>query len=386
MAETVVIAGALAQKPGEGGHSWVPLQYALGFRRLGWNVLFVDVLQPDAAVDAAGRPCSVESSINLQYFLNVMRRFDLSDDFALICDGGARFIGRSREDVLACTRSAAFLLNIMGFVTRDDILGAASRRVFLDIDPGFGQMWRELGLADIFRGHDDFLTVGGNLGRPGCSIPTCGLSWIPTPPPVCCERWPVSEASIPARFTSVASWRGRFGPIEYHGRTFGLRVHEFRKFLDLPHRSGHEFQVALRIDAGDARDRTALADHDWDLIDPSEVAGDPWAYQAYIAGSNAEFSVAKNMYVATRSGWLSDRSVCYLASGKPVLTQDTGIGDVYPTGEGLLTFSTMEEAIDGVEELSGNYQRHARAARALAERHFDARLVVQRILRTLGLA
>ena len=383
---TIVIAGSLAQKAGHGGHTWVFLQYLLGFKRLGWDVLFIDRLEPEMCVDDADRPCPFEQSSNLRYFLEVMERFGLRDNFTLISDRGERFAGLSRPEVLKRTRSSAFLLNVMGFLTDEEILGHAPRRVFLDIDPGFGQMWHDLRLADVFRGHDDFVTIGENIGAPTCEIPTCGLKWITTPQPVVLDHWrPCSEISDQL-FTSIASWRGPYGPLEYRGKIYGLRVHEFRKFVSLPRLSNRQFQLALDIHPAETDDLALLEANGWSLVDPSVVAGDPWSYRAYVQGSRAEFMVAKNMYVQTSSGWFSDRSICYLASGKPVLAQDTGLQGLYPTGEGLITFTTLEEALAGVEELSGDYARHAYAARALAENHFDSDKVLSRLLDELSVA
>jgi len=386
MAETIVIAGSVAQKPGKGGHTWVFLQYLLGFKRLGWDVLFLDRLEPGMCVDSSGQTCDVDRSINLRYFREVMERFGLGEQYALLCDGGKRFIGLSRPQVLERVKRSAFLLNVMGFLADEEILGCAPRRVFLDIDPGFGQMWHDLKLHDPFRGHDDHVTIGENISRPGCTIPTCGLEWITTPQPVVLDWWPPAAAAQGQAFTSIASWRGAYGPVEYQGKNYGLRVHEFRKFAPLPRRSGQPFQLALDIHSSDDKDRALLSDNGWSLVDPKIVAGDPWAYQAYIRGSRAEFLVAKNMYVETNSGWISDRSLCYLASGKPVLAQDTGLGDLYPTGAGLLTYRTLDEALACVEEVCRNYAHHARAARGLAEDYFDSDKVLGRLLTKLSVA
>lgn len=383
MRGTIVIAGSLAQKPRYGGHTWVFLQYLLGFKRLGWNVLFLDRLDPGVCVDAADRPCSPEDSLNLGYLRSVMERFGLGESYAVDC-GGEQFVGLSRRHVVERTRSACFLLNVMGFLKDEEILALAPRRVFLDIDPGFGQMWRELGLHDLFAGHDDFVTIGENIGRPGCAIPTCGLPWLATPQPVVLEHWP--PVSGGRKFTSVASWRGAFGPVEYKGKTYGLRVHEFRKFASLPRLCGQSFQLALDIHPNEGKDLELLRSNGWSLAEPVVAAGNPWTYQTFIRGSLAEFMVAKNMYVQTGSGWLSDRSLCYLASGKPVLAQDTGLKGLYPTAEGLLTFTTLEEAVAGVEEIARNHTRHARAARTLAEDYFDSDKVLSRLLARLGVA
>ena len=272
------------------------------------------------------------------------------------------------------------VLSVMGCLPACN--GHTGMRVFLDIDPGYPQMWRELGLADMFAGHDTLATVGGNIGRAGCRIPTCGLGWVTTAPPVSLTDWPAVPGG--RTFTTVAKWRNPYGTVTFDGRTYGSRVHEFRKFMELPRLVGAEFELALDIDGTEVSDLEALERNGWRLVDPVTVAGTPERYRDYIQGSGAEFCVAQNMYVATRSGWLSDRSVCYLASGKPVLAQDTGFSADYPVGEGLIAFSTLEEAAAGVAEISEHYEGHSHAARALAEEYFDAATVVGRLLTTLG--
>src|SRR5262249_24329831 len=179
---------------------------------------------------------------------------------------------------------------------------------------------------------------------------------------------------------------GVYGRVEYRGEVYGLRVHESRRFAALPRRTGRPFRLALDIHTADAKDLEMLRSNGWALEDPQAVAGDPWAYQAYVRGSRAEFMVAKNMYVRSRSGWFSDRSICYLASGKPVVTQDPGLADQCPTGEGLPPFSTPEEAAAAVEKVWADYDRHARVARAIAEAHFDSDKVLGRLLDRLGAA
>jgi hypothetical protein len=385
-ARKIVIAGSVAQRPREGGHTWVFLQYLLGFRRLGWEVLFIDWLDPAMCSDAARQPCAIDDSLNLTRFLEVMHRFGLGDSFALLCRGESREIGRSRGEVIEFTRNAACLINIMGFLNDEEILASAQRRVFLDIDPGFPQMWKELGLTDLFRGHDDFVTIGENIGRSDGEIPTCGFKWITTPQPVVLEEWPPQAERAGARFTAIATWRGAYGPVEYNGKTYGLRVHEFRKFIELPARSGRKFELALDIHSAETADLQRLRDNGWQLVDPKLAASDPWAYRTYLQSSYAELMIAKNMYVATRSGWFSDRSICYLACGRPVLAQDTGFSQNYPVGRGLVSFNTFDEAVAGVHEISQNYDMHQREARNLAETYFDSKVVLTRLLEKLRLA
>jgi hypothetical protein len=385
MLPTVLIAGSLAQSARVGGLTWCFLQLLLGFRRLGWEVLFLDRLESEMCVDDAGRPAALEKSANLRYFLRVMKDFGLEDSFSLSYNRGERVVGLPRRRVLERAAEAELLLNVMGYLDDEEILGRVRRRVFLDIDPGFSQMWRDLGLHDAFRGHDDFVTLGRNIGRPDCAIPTCGLKWLTMPQPVVLEHWPAQPLPSDGAFTSIGAWRGPNGPIEYKGTTYGLRVHEFRKFITLPGRCpGSRFEMALDIHPGDARDIELLRANGWSLVDPKAVAGGPAEYRAYIAGSRAEFMVPKQMYVDANSGLLSDRSVYYLASGRPVLARDTGIRRLYPTGEGLLTFSTLEEAAAGVEAINRDYPRHARAAREIALEYFDSDRVLTKLLDDLG--
>ena len=382
----IVLAGSLAQKPHRGGHTWQFLQYLLGLRRLGWNVLFVDRLEPDMCLDEHGRPCPVERSVSLSYFSEVMSRFGLSDAYSLIYNHGEKVFGQPRSRVLEHTKHSALLLNVMGFLDDEEILGCAPRRVFLDTDPGFDQMWQALGLANLLDGYDDHVTIAENIGEPGCAIPTCGLNWIRWRQPVVLEEWSPDDRRHDGSFTTIASWRGPYGPIEYEGKTYGLKVHEFRKFVGLPALTGESFEIALNIHAAEAQDLELLKRNRWQLADPEVAAADPWVYRDYIGRSKAEFMAAKGIYVDTWSGWFSERSICYLATGKPVVAQDTGLAPHYPIGEGLLTFSTIEEAAAAVEEVSGNYDHHAAAARELAVEYFDSDKVLGQLLSALGVA
>jgi hypothetical protein len=381
----IVYAGALAQLPRQGGLTWLHLQYLLGLRRLGYSVLFVDRLTAPMCVDDSGRSAPLDDSLNLRYFLEVMEQFGLSDAFSLSFNRGERTIGWPRERVLQRVGEAALLFNVMGYLDDEEVLGRSRRRVFIDIDPGFGQMWRELGLHDAFRGHDDFVTLGRNIGRPDCSIPGCGLRWITMPQPVVLEHWPAQPPRPGGAFTSIGAWRGPNGPIEFRGRTFGLRCHEFRKFVALPARCPtSSFEMAFDIHPDDAKDIELLRNNGWSLVGPMQVAGGPAAYRDFIANSKAEFMVPKQMYVDTRSGLLSDRSAYYLASARPVLARDTGLGRLYPTGEGLLTFTNLDEAAAGIEAINSDYERHARRAREIAVEHFDSDKVLAQLLTDLG--
>src|SRR5581483_453878 len=197
-------------------------------------------------------------------------------------------------------------------------------RAYLDLDPGFNQVWSATGEDAGLDGHTHFVTVGQAIGSPECPVPTCGRSWIGTLPPVVLREWPAATWP-PARdaFTTVGHWRS-YGPVEYEGIRYGQRVHSFRELMELPRRGSARFEVALGIHPDERRDIEALEAHGWQLIDPMTVAPTPDRYREFVQGSKAEIGIAKGGYVASRCGWFSDRSAAYLASGRPVVAQDTG--------------------------------------------------------------
>jgi hypothetical protein len=373
MPESIVIGAALAHRAGYGGHAWALLQYVLGFQKLGFDVMVVDRLEPGMVADG-------QEDAALAHLRGLLEPEGVQ--FCVLGAEGQQIAGLTRAEALEKMRSARFLLNIMGFIQDQELLAEVPRRVFLDIDPGFGQLWKELGLADIFEGHDAFVTVGRNVGTDGCGVPTCGLSWVTIPHPVVLDRCPVVDGG--SDFTSIGSWRGPYDAIDYEGRKLALRAHEFRKLVALPTRVETRFRVALEIDPSDETDLALLRESGWVLVDPRGVASDPLSYLRFVQGSLAELTVAKGIYVELRTGWLGDRTVCYLASGKPALVQDTGLGDHYPLGEGLLAFSTLAEAVEGADRILADSQRHARAARHLAETQFDSNLVLARLVEEVG--
>jgi hypothetical protein len=369
----VVVSGALANKATNGGEAWVRLSYVLGFRRLGFDVTFVEQIDHDACTEAAYR-----------YFDDVISEFGLVGSAALVDEHGQPVSGLPQGELLAIAEEADLLVNVSGNLRAEPLLARFRRRAFVDIDPGFTQFWQATGLnGACLRGHDVYFTIGENIGHPECPIPTCGIDWQPTRPPVVLGEWPTARSAFD-RFTTVGSWRGPYGPVEFEGRTYGLKAHEFRKFVDLPMRAGHNFELALAIDPADIRDRELLESHGWRLVDPRALAGTPESFRDYVQSSGAEFSVAQGIYVDTESGWFSDRTVRYLASGKPALVQDTGFSRNLPAGEGLIAFNTLEEAVAGAKRIASDYEAHCAAAGELAQEYFDSDAVLSRLLETAG--
>lgn len=388
MKTKVIVSGAIANKSGNGGATWTRLSWALGLRRLGFDVYFVEQIDRAGCVDAAGRAASFSESANLAYFQRVTEEFGLAGSAALIDAEGEQTAGRSLADLTAIAADAAGLINITGHLTLPVLRRQVRRAVYVDLDPGFTQYWHAAGnFGPRLANHDFYFTVGENIGRPSCSIPTGEIHWRPTRQPVVLADWPFRDEPTGCRFTTIASWRGPYGPIEHAGTTFGLKVHEFRKLIDLPRLAGSaSFEIALDIHPSDERDRLALQDHGWRIADPRRVAGDPDAFRRYVQSSGAEFSAAQGIYVATGSGWFSDRTVRYLASGRPALVQDTGFSRNYPVGEGLMAFRNLEEAVSAVRRLAADPERHGRAARALAEAYFDSNLVLGQMIEEIGIA
>jgi hypothetical protein len=375
-----VIAGSVAQGSRYGGHVWVFLQYLLGLRRLGFEVLLIDRVEPQMF----GEPTLPDGgeAAALHRLVDVLERHGLGDCFAVLDATGESIAGVSRAEAIARTRRSEFLLNVMGFLSDPELLAAAERRVFLDIDPGFPQMWWALGLADVFAGHERFATVGALVGSASCSVPECGIAWIHTRPPVVLELWPAAPApSVPERrFLSIGAWRGPFAPIDFEGATYGLRVHEFRGLAALPRRTGARFDAALDIDPADDADAELLRDAGWRLLDRDRSTRDPLVYRELLARSGAELMVAKGIYARSRGGWFSDRSACFLASGRPVLALDTGFSEVLPVGRGLLAFDSLESAVEGARAIMDDYDDHALRAREIAEEWFDSDLVLSQLV------
>lgn len=368
----ILLAGMVAGDPRQGGASWAVLQYVAGLRSLGHEVLLVEPVAV-GQLEPGGPVASYFERLPL-----------LEGRAALLGRGSRETLGVPYAELERFAAGADLLLNVSGMLRDERLLEPIGVRAFLDLDPGFNQVWEETGSAMGMGLHTDFVSVGQQLGRPGCPIPDCGREWVGTLPPVALEHWP-AEAAPPRRdaFTSVGHWRS-YGSIEHGGRRYGQRAHSLRELFELPRRTGARFELALGIHPDESADLEALRANGWVLLDPDEVAGDPAAYAEFVRGSKAELAVAKSGYVVSGSGWFSDRSACYLASGRPVVAQDTGFGEFLPSGEGLLAFATVEEAAAAVEAVEADLGRHGAAARAIAEEHLDARKVLTRLLDRLG--
>ena len=355
----IVVAGMVSDVPAQGGASWAVLQYVLGLRRLGHEVVLIEPVR------------SLERSA--QYFRRLARTFALD---AILLE---RDSGNSIELTRRQTDGADLLLNLSGVLSDP---AAADLAVYVDLDPGFTQAWHTQGIDMGFDRHDRFVTVGRSIGQTTCPIPDCGRTWLTIPQPIVLDHWPYAPRVQHRAATSVGHWRS-YGSLVHDGIHYGQRAHATRELIRLPELSNVQVLLALGIDPGEADDLAALRRHGWRLTDPAQVASTPSAYRSFVQGSLLELGIAKHGYVASGSGWFSDRSVCYLASGRPVVAQDTGFSSWLPTGAGLLSFRTAAEAASALDEVAGDYERHRRAARTLAEDVFDSDRVLGDLLACL---
>jgi hypothetical protein len=382
-----IVGGAIANKPRNGGESWVRLSWILGLRRLGFEVYFIEVLDTSTCIDEVGYPAPFSGSANEAQLERVVAEFGLQGTVALLDARGERLHGLDASELEGIFGEAEVLFDLSGHLGKLALAASARRRVYVDLDPAFTQAWHaDPALRFTLSGYDGYATVGLNVGTPAWPIPLAGVEWIPTLPPVLLDEWLCKPlAHSPYRFTTVATWRSPFGAISIGGRTLALKHHEFRRLIDLPREvSGAEFELALDIHPADGGDLEALRANGWSVVAPALVAATPSSFRDYVRASDAEFSVAQPAYVETASGWFSDRTAAYLAAGRPALIQDTGIGTSLPLGEGLLTFSTLGEAAEHARRLLAEPLAHAEAARRFAEEHLDSDVVLGRLLQALG--
>jgi len=384
MPQRVMIGGALAHHPlGGAGNAWAFLQYVLGFRRLGFDTYYVEHIAADKCIDDDWRPVAFEHSANARFFDTIMQRFDLSGHMALLEWNAGGHVGLTHADVEHLAQDTDLLINLSGRFHLETVLARVRRRLYLDLDPGFVQIWQaQYGVDMNFRGHDVFATVGLNLGAADCPLPTCGLQWHPTLPPVVLSEW-TGDGSPGTTYSTVADWRG-YSPVQWNGVWYGQKAEEFVRILDLPHHLDVPLELCLAIHP-DEPERAGLVDHGWQLVSPREHAATVDTYRRYILGSRGELSAVKHGYAAGRTGWFSDRSACYLAAGRPVVIQETGVSKYLPTDMGFLTFSDRTGAVEAIKRVERDYAGHRAAATAFARQHLDSDRVLTRLAALAGI-
>jgi len=370
---TAVLGMAVGQRVGAAGHARLATDWLIGLRAIGLRPLLIDWIDP--AWGDAGPAVA--------WIARIMDEAGLADAWTVLSPEGV--LGGLDAARVADHVRGAVVIDVMGYLADrvGPVLDGAAARAYLDIDPGFGQLWTALGWTEPRTGYDAWLTVGLAAGTSRWQVPDDGHPWVPLPPPVDLARW--QTADVPSGpITTVATWRGPYDPIEWNGRRLGLRAHAMRPLVELASRHPGPFELVLDIDPADRADRDRLEGAGWRLHTP-ELVATPDAYRAFITGSRAELCVAKELYQALGTGWFSDRSACYLAAGRPVLMSDTGVGEGLPVGEGLLTFADLDDALAALGAIDADPAAHAEAARAIARDHLDAALVARRAVEvTLG--
>jgi hypothetical protein len=383
MKPVAVVAGYFVGNP-LGGHVLSILHWLAGLRDLGYEVVFVEDFEWS---NLCWNPVTNERTDDPSYGISQLKAHLATLGLHEWCyvDGRGTYHGMEKGELARRCREAAFLLNLWTVTWLDEFEDCGTR-IFIDTDPGFTQFAMLPVPATSTRGYaspldyDHVFSYGTRIGEPDCPIPTHGLTWLPTRPPVSLDLLPARYTPDAKLFTTVMSWVVR-APIVYDGVEYGQKDVEFLRIIDLPSRVGPVFELAL---AGHAAPREELLAAGWRIADPSLVTATPWTYRDYIAQSRGEFSVAVNLEVRGRTGWFSDRTAAYLASGKPVVVQDTGFSDTLPCGDGLLAFDGLDDAVEAVQRISSDYEHHCRAAREIAEKYFDARTVIGDILQASG--
>lgn len=374
----ILVYGYIVRGP-LGGLVWHHLQYVIGLLRLGHDVYFLeDGDDYPSCYDPSKGITSFDPSFGLSFIALVFEQLGMTERWAYFDTHTTTWFGPAAGGVADLLGSADVLLNVSGVNPLRDGCAAVPVRVLIDTDPVFTQI-RHLQDPDARKravDHTHFLSFGESVGTPGCLIPDDGLPWRPTRQPVVMDLWPRTPPCAEAPFTTVMQWDS-YASREYCGRSYGMKSASFEPYLDLPTRCGASLELAL---GSRSAPRKILGAHGWRLRDPLEVTTTPWTYRAYLQGSKAEFSVAKQGYVLAKSGWFSERSACYLASGRPVLVQDTGFSAWLPTGSGLLVFRTPGEALAGIDQIEDRLAEHCRAARDLAETYFAASTVLGEML------
>jgi hypothetical protein len=373
----IVVSGYVVRSP-LGGQSWHYVQYLAGLARLGHEVFYVeDFGWPESCYVTASDEMTSDPTFGIRFLEGRLREFGLDGGWCYLAEDG-RAHGASREELLDVCRRADLYLNI-GNINAIPETAACRRRALVDGDPVFTQL-RLHGMEADFDSYDVLFTYGENIGREGCLIATGGLDWVATRQPIVLELWPVAEPDGRAPFTTVMNWDA-YGELEHDGIVYGHKSREFVPFFSLPAKVDEPMELAVDLPQDVER---RLVAGGWRIVDPGPITSTACAYAEYIRHSRAEFSVAKHAYVVTRSGWFSERSAAYLASGRPVVLQDTGFSENLPVGDGLLTFTTYDDAVGAIAEVGGAYGSHARAARRIAEEHFGSDKVLTELLDAAG--
>ncbi len=383
----LIVLGMMGQAP-FAGVAWQVLQYVEGFRRLGHDAYYVE--------DTGGWPYDPDQNMvtddcryTVAYIARMMAWCGLPDRWAYRAPGGT-LSGLSEAQLADRLARADVLVNLTGSTVLGDEHRRVPVRIYLETDPVLPQIEIAKGqqfTIDLLSAHTHHFTYGENFGAPDCGVPIGRFVYHPTRPPVVLDWWATDtrrQTAPQAPFTTITNWKQTGKDVEWNGETYTWsKHHEFLKFIDLPHRTGQPFELALSN--ADAEAINLLKAKGWGVIEGVALSRDILPYRAYIQASRGEFTVAKDQNIRLRSGWFSDRSACYLAAGRPVITQDTGFGNILPTGRGLFAFRNINDVLAALSAIADDYDGNARAAGEIADAYFSAERVLSSLLARAGL-
>lgn len=379
------VLGTFANVP-FAGMAWMHCQFLVGLARLGHEVFYVETTSA-WPYDALAMAQTSNPAYSIAYLDRVLHRFGLGDRWAYrtsYADGS--WHGPLADQAAELLGSADVVLNITGSTDPNDI-GTSCRLAYIGTDPVLQEFRIANGddaLCKRVLAHSGHVTYGENIGRPECPVPPLPVPAKPMRQPIVLDLWAAGPPRT-AAFTTVTNWEFTGYDVAYQGEVYTWsKHHQYLKILDLPRRTPVSLELAMPLSRVPSEVQQMLRDEGWRLTDGYAMSLDPWQYRDYIVDSAGELSVAKDMVSRTKCGWFSERSACYLAAGRPVITQDTGFGRFLPTGEGLFPFETMDDILAAFDAIRSDEGRHRRAARAIAEEYFRAETVLARMLEDLG--
>jgi hypothetical protein len=381
----IVVLHFAAQMP-LAGIAWQAIHYLLGIEQLGYEAWYIE--------DGGANPYDpwassvvTECDYNVASLRRIMDRYGFGHRWAYWDAPRDAYHGLSRDRVETLYAEADGIINLCGATKLREEHLRCPVRIMIETDPIYEQI--KYAKADrsaraYLDAHTHFFTYGENLGTPDCPVPVCGVLWRPTRPPIDLTHWPEPHDEPPC-FTTVGTWENKGKNIDFEGSTYVWSKHvNFVQFLDLPKRRPQiSFRMAMLPPSGKVR--SEITTRGWSLVDPRPISADMARYAEFIDGSRGEFTVAKDIYVRSNSGWFSDRSACYLAAGRPVVTMRTGFSNFYPVGRGLFEYSTYDDALAGIDAITSDYPTHSRAARELAREYFAADRVLGALFTAVGL-
>jgi hypothetical protein len=383
----VIITGLLGQYA-FGGVTWDYIQYLLGFRALGHDVWYLE----DSGAwpyDPVKQTISDDCSYNVGYLSSMMASFGFGDRWIYRNGADGKYYGAGEAAARELIKNGDLLVNVSSAGWLRDYDFGVKHQMFIDGDPMFCQVGlldpKNAEYAARVKAHDSHFTFGLNVGARDCLAPDVGIDWKHTVQPIALDWWPVQADEGLDRFTTVMNWAS-YAPVEWNGKKYGQKDLEFEKFKLLPQGTPQPLVMAMGQGVGSKRPTEELRGLGWTILEAGDVLPDHSSYHEFLRSSKAEWSVAKHGYVAARTGWFSCRTACYLALGRPAVVQETGWSESIPAGEGLLAFSTLEEAVTAIADINDHYAEHQAAARALAEQFFDAKKVCNDLLVQAGIS